>query len=288
MALGPPAPPERFLALECGREQCIAVYSPAATPRAWAGVVIVVGGPQYRVGSHRQFALLARDLARAGVPALRFDYRGMGDSDGDARTFESIDEDIGAAVLALTREAGIGRIVLWGLCDGASAALMYAAHDTRIVGIVAANPWARTPQGEARTRLRHYYLERIISRHFWRKVLGGRVDLRHKHGDLMETFRNASKSPSPTEGAYLARMMSGWRRFKGSVLFLMSGNDHTAREFEGWVASHPECTRMLRTARAEVHRIEEADHTFSARAWRDAASQATLAWINKLASRATS
>ncbi|HBZ05431.1 MAG TPA: hydrolase 1, exosortase A system-associated, partial [Massilia sp.] len=30
------------------------------------GVLIVVGGPQYRAGSHRQFTLLARDLAAAG------------------------------------------------------------------------------------------------------------------------------------------------------------------------------------------------------------------------------
>src|SRR5690349_24048098 len=54
------------------------------------GVLLVVGGPQYRVGSHRQFALLCRRLAGRGVPALRFDYRGMGDADGAARTFESV------------------------------------------------------------------------------------------------------------------------------------------------------------------------------------------------------
>lgn len=42
------------------------------------GVLVVVGGPQYRAGSHRQFTLLARDLAAYGVPVLRFDCRGMG------------------------------------------------------------------------------------------------------------------------------------------------------------------------------------------------------------------
>ncbi len=48
------------------------------------GVLIVVGGPQYRVGSHRQFMLLARYLAAHGVPVMRFDCRGKGDSEGDA------------------------------------------------------------------------------------------------------------------------------------------------------------------------------------------------------------
>ena len=39
-------------------------------------MVIVVGGPQYRAGSHRQFTLLARHIAAAGYPVLRFDARG--------------------------------------------------------------------------------------------------------------------------------------------------------------------------------------------------------------------
>ncbi|MEO6566032.1 MAG: alpha/beta fold hydrolase, partial [Casimicrobiaceae bacterium] len=81
--------------------------------------MIVVGGPQYRVGSHRQFALLARALARVGIPALRFDYRGMGDSEGDRRSFDEIDADIAAAIDTLCREAHLARVVLWGLCDGA-------------------------------------------------------------------------------------------------------------------------------------------------------------------------
>lgn len=62
------------------------------------GVVIVVGGPQYRVGSHRQFVLLARALAQQGVPVMRFDYRGMGDSTGQQRAFDTIDNDIRSAI----------------------------------------------------------------------------------------------------------------------------------------------------------------------------------------------
>ena len=47
------------------------------------GILIVVGGPQYRVGSHRQFLLLARSLSANDIPVLRFDYRAMGDSGGN-------------------------------------------------------------------------------------------------------------------------------------------------------------------------------------------------------------
>ena len=58
------------------------------------GVLIVVGGPQYRVGSHRQFLLLSRALATAGYPTSRFDFRGMCDRDGEERNFEEVSEDV--------------------------------------------------------------------------------------------------------------------------------------------------------------------------------------------------
>jgi hypothetical protein len=51
------------LVLDCEGEHMLAIISqPIAPPAADVGVVIVVGGPQYRVGSHRQFKLLANSL----------------------------------------------------------------------------------------------------------------------------------------------------------------------------------------------------------------------------------
>ncbi|WP_229425323.1 hydrolase 1, exosortase A system-associated [Massilia sp. Se16.2.3] len=104
-------------------------------------MLVVVGGPQYRAGSHRQFTLLARDLADAGIPALRFDYRGMGDSEGDLQTFEHVEDDLRAAIDRFFLEVpGMREVVLWGLCDGASAAAMYAPQDARVSGLVLLNP----------------------------------------------------------------------------------------------------------------------------------------------------
>jgi len=61
----------------------VSVPGEADAAAADTGVLIVVGGPQYRVGSHRQFVMLARFLADHGVPCMRFDYRGMGDVSGE-------------------------------------------------------------------------------------------------------------------------------------------------------------------------------------------------------------
>ena len=66
-------------------------------PQQNTGVVIVVGGAQYRVGSHRQFVQMARLLAAAGYPVLRFDFPGMGDSPGAPVAFEDSAPHIAAA-----------------------------------------------------------------------------------------------------------------------------------------------------------------------------------------------
>ena len=67
---------ERALSLRCNDSWMYGILS-LPEQAASRGVLIVVGGPQYRVGSHRQFTLLARHLASLRIPVLRFDCRGM-------------------------------------------------------------------------------------------------------------------------------------------------------------------------------------------------------------------
>src|ERR1700760_457890 len=117
---------ERVLTFDCQGDALVGVLSEPSAPRE-TGVVIVVGGPQYRAGSHRQFVLLARAIARQGFAVLRFDVRGMGDSAGSPRDFENIGEDVDAAIAALMQQVpAVRQVALWGLCDGASAALLHA------------------------------------------------------------------------------------------------------------------------------------------------------------------
>ena len=160
---------EQALVIHCHGDSLAGIASVPDAPRDSA-VIIVVGGPQYRAGSHRQFVLLARSLAEAGYPALRFDARGMGDSTGDARDFESITDDIGCALAAFHQALpAVRRFVLWGLCDGASAALLYVerTQDPRVAGLCLANPWVRSEASLARTQVKHYYTQRVLQRDFW-------------------------------------------------------------------------------------------------------------------------
>jgi exosortase A-associated hydrolase 1 len=269
---------ERFVVFHCKGDACVGVIS-APQDVADFGIVVIVGGPQYRIGSHRQFALLARALAETGVPCLRFDYRGMGDSEGERRGFEDISADIAAAIDALCRETGCSRVVLWGLCDGASAALIHATRDARIAGVAAINPWAHTQHQEATVRLRHYYLHRFVERAFWVKWFSGTFDIRRSVRGLLATIRKAFATTHGERVGFLDRMQQSWKRFTGPVLIVLSGNDLTAREFESWISSDGSRRLLLSSGTTQTCRMASADHTFSSRTECDHLSQVTAEWM---------
>ena len=59
---------EQVVAFECAGDSLFGVLHGGADD-ATRGVLVVVGGPQTRVGSHRQFVLLPRRVAAAGDAA---------------------------------------------------------------------------------------------------------------------------------------------------------------------------------------------------------------------------
>jgi exosortase A-associated hydrolase 1 len=273
-----------------------ALYGIASVPErpAKRGVLVIVGGPQYRVGSHRQFTLLARSLAEQGFAVLRFDYRGMGDSGGDMRDFEQVDDDLRAAIdQFFAAVPSLEEVVIWGLCDGASAALFYAEHDPRVSGLVLLNPWARSEQGLAKATLKHYYLSRVLDPQMWKKIALLRFDygaaLKSLYGVIGTVLAGRRSSPAqPSDGApasaaqggsFHSRMQTGLTRFRGKVLLVISGADLTAREFLDMANGSRAWRSMLQAPRVSRQTLAAADHTFSRRAWRDQVADWTGDWL---------
>ena len=258
------------------------------------GVLIVVGGPQYRVGSHRQFMLLARHLAAHGVPVMRFDYRGMGDSEGDARNFEGIEDDLSCAIDQFFEEVdALKEVVIWGLCDAVSAALFYAYQDQRVTGLVLLNPWVRTDEGIAKARLKHYYVARLLEPEFWSKIWQGHFNftkavqsfsknvseaLTGRKG-IVATLKGRSSNEPCDLTSLPERMFDGLKRFKGKTLLITSGDDLTAQEFTDLVKASPKWQKLLGSPNVRHFDIPEADHTFSRHDWRDQVASWTREWI---------
>jgi hypothetical protein len=78
------------------------------------------------------------------------------------------------------------------------------------------------------------------------------------------------------------RMKDGLRRFKGKALLILSGNDLTAQEFKDAVGGSADWQRLLREQRIRRCDLAEANHTFSARQWRDQVARWTCDWMEHL------
>ena len=298
IGLGPKGDPanrakEAPVVFECGGDELFGVHH-EGDPAATTGVLVIVGGPQYRAGSHRQFVYLARTLAASGVPVFRFDYRGMGDSAGAFSGYPGIEQDIRVAIDRFTKlNPSVTRVVLWGLCDAATAAAFYARSDQRVSGLVLANPWVWSERGEAKAYLRHYYARRLLTGDFWKKVFRGRFDavdsLRGLVGNARKGLGGARSGglgaeckEGPGESGELAeRMYLSLERTSIPVLFILSGHDLTAAQFRDATKEHPGWRKLLGEQRVTVRELREADHTFSTRAWRNQVSAWTGEWIDR-------
>lgn len=274
---------ETVLTLACEAEPLVGILAePAAGTPGSVGVVILVGGPQYRAGSHRQFTLLARHLAAQGFVTLRFDYRGMGDSGGCARSFEAVEEDIAAAITGLLQaRPQLQGVVLHGLCDAASAALVYceSRQDPRVRGLALQNPWFRSEQGEAQAVMTHYYGKRLRSLAFWKKLVTGRVGVTAAAQDWLRNRTKAKNAAAVPQAGFRARMMRAWMQVDLPLVLQLSHDDLTAREFVlGFDGALPGWSQR---AGLKVHQHPHADHTFSSAAAQRQVHAELVMWLRQ-------
>jgi exosortase A-associated hydrolase 1 len=236
--------------------------------------------------------LLARHLAENGIASIRFDYRGMGDSEGEMRNFENVDADIRAAINTLLEHTPeVRRVAIWGLCDAASAAIYYAHTDMRVSRLILLNPWVHTEAGASRARLKHYYLSRLMQRSFWSKLLSGKIELNKSVGDLSKSAQSAITRASPFTSAptdprhgspgYIERMLNGLKRWQGEVLFILSGNDLTAQEFVTLTRQDKRWKKLCHSSNITSKTVQYANHTFSNQTWRGQVENQTTQWMTK-------
>lgn len=231
---------------------------------ASAGVLIVPGGAQNRVGSRRQFVDLARRLAQAGIASLRIDLAGMGDSPGELPSFEQAGPSLALAIHSLCNLVdGVNSVMLWGLCDGASAALLFPDEELPPVlcAIVGVNPWARSPQGQARAQLQTHYLVRLRSWDFWRNLLQARKVGWAGVIEFCQAIRASRNGAKPGSGDELPeRIARSIGRLRIPMLFICGSRDPTGAEFMIQMRRR----RALSGHFVRLIELPDADHSISA------------------------
>jgi pimeloyl-ACP methyl ester carboxylesterase len=127
-------------AIAFGRaESMVGVLTQPDAPTRAPHLLILNSGFVHHVGPGRLAVDIARRVAEVGVPTLRFDFSGIGDSAPRVPPLDAIGCGIADAREAMDRLAsahGATKFVLLGLCSGARHAHHIALADPRVVGAV--------------------------------------------------------------------------------------------------------------------------------------------------------
>lgn len=152
--------------------------------RAPLCAVLLNAGAIRRVGPGRMWVEASRRWAARGVPTLRLDLEGIGDSDGDDERYEDVAElyvpalvdQVLAALDALEARGLPPRFVVAGLCAGAHQSFHAALRDQRVASVALLNPRALfwDPAIDAARDARKAGL--LLSASSWRRIVTG--DLR--------------------------------------------------------------------------------------------------------------
>ncbi|ATY31817.1 hydrolase 1, exosortase A system-associated [Sphingomonas psychrotolerans] len=247
----------KLIAFLCAGETLLGTLDEAPGP---TGLLIVSGGNEIRIGTHRGMALLAQRIAEAGHPVFRFDRRGIGDSTGDNGGFESSADDIAVAASSFRAESGVTRIVALGNCDAATALAFFHAR-AGIDALILANPWVIEPTDDLppAAAIRARYAERLRDPREWLRLLRGGVNI----SKLISGLAKASRKQSQQADGLPARLGSALGHGDIPITVLLAKGDNTAIAFhDAWRGAAFETAR----ARVMITELDSASHSFASAA----------------------
>lgn len=190
----------RLLTFSCEDRQLAATLDDGGGS---TGLLLVVGGSQTRIGSHRMYERLSKTLSDKGYPCFRYDRRGVGDSPGEDPGYRASGPDLAAAARAFRAECpALSRVVGFGLCDGATTLALFGA-EAGLEGAILVNPWlVEADTGELPpAAVRSHYRRRLASREGWQKLLSGAVDWRKLSRGLRKAWTVHRDAPLAAEVA---------------------------------------------------------------------------------------
>ncbi len=175
---------ERTITFEGPTGRLFGVVTEPLGARSELTALLLNAGPQRRIGPNRMWVEIARRWAANGVPTLRLDASGIGDSDGDPKVLARVTEfyrpeyvdQARAALEMLTADGLPPRFVTLGLCAGAYWSSQLALLDKRVRAVIMLNPRTLVFD-EWRHALRHtrQLRERALRASTWSKLLHGEI-----------------------------------------------------------------------------------------------------------------
>jgi dienelactone hydrolase len=233
------------------------IHRPAAGGGRRPGVVIFHGLVGSKDQPHQIFVKLAEALARAGMVALRIDFRGRGDSEGETVDItpaaDLMDARAALDYLAVQPDVDPARLALCGMSWGGAIAACLAGHDPRVSAVAL---WSSAP----------------VAGFDWNPPFR-QVDGR----DVAEMWGNIVGRQF-YDGLQHIHPLADLQRARGPVLIAYGTTDE---EVPQAAVDHAAATLAAAGIACDVLAIPDADHAFMGYDWEQALLVGTVDWLRR-------
>jgi uncharacterized protein len=288
------------------------VHRPAVASSDKLAVLLLSPGVKMRVGPQRLYLKLTSRLLELGLTVFRFDFHGLGDSEGtlpeellrDVYNHIEVGRFVDDSIDAMDwmeQNYGCDRFIVSGLCGGAITGLLTGERDSRVAGLLALGitPVLASRAAEASLYMtigqlesqQQMYLKRLLSPQAWYRLFTLQTDnrlIRRMIGHWLR--KSVGRTPTiatvpPPEGdnanplfpPAFFKMLSTRR----PMLLVFGGSDRLQWEYEEKFVSRYRERLDAMPPLAEVHVVEHANHVLSLPEWQNEMLQLATRWVRK-------
>lgn len=274
-------------------------------------VILVSPGAKMRVGPGRLYVPLTDMLVESGCTVLRFDYYGLGDSEGElpetmlADVYRNIElgryvPDTISALRWMREMHGFDRFILGGLCGGATTAVLTAQKDTSVVGLLsigmnvtlssnALTPARLLTEGQIQSRRKQYF-RRLLQPKSWLRFLTFRSEYGVIWLALKRSFMKrrrpekatparANQPQTDNTNPLFASAFFAFLERGGQAFMLFSEKDRLHSEYLEKFAARFRDRLTPFKHQIKEHVVAEANHVLALEEWRQEMIDLSQRWL---------
>ncbi|MEW8278842.1 MAG: alpha/beta hydrolase [Candidatus Thiodiazotropha sp.] len=271
-----------------------------------AVILLLSPGVKMRVAPHRLYNKMADEFVNQGYVVARFDFSGLGDSEGEIEEdlladfyntvqFGRYVNDTVDAMDWAERKYKKHRFILAGLCGGAITGLLAGQVDERVEALLSLNiPVILDGSNQDKTkyltegqldRLKTNYLKRLFDLKSWLRLLTFKSDYKLLFKSLIrknkkrDSEKQQDNAVDSNVNPLFEPAFMDWIDRSKKMLLIFSGSDRLTWEYNEKFATPNKDKLDAINGGFEVHVVDEANHIFSYKSWYEEMMKLSLQWL---------
>jgi len=298
------------------------LHRPIHVEPSWPAILLLSPGVKMRVAPHRLYNKMIERFVRSGYCVFRFDFYGLGDSEGEVTERYLADlygavqvgryiNDTVAAMDWMRDTCGTTRFIAGGLCGGALTGLLTASRDPRIIGLMGLSipvilDGAQIDFSKYMTEaqlkgIRDSYLGKVFDMKSWRswvRFVTFQSDFKAIARSVLKPImaRLLTPASSNSNGSeavdvkdntnpYFAPAFRRMAETDRPILLIFAEMDRLYWEFEKkFMDRHRAMLESFQT-QCDLHIVKQANHIFSFHEWETEMLDLSCQWLERVTVR---